>query len=178
MKMKKFSMILAIDVKNGLWKDNDLAWRLPKDMKHFQKITTQTVDPEKCNAVIMGRKTWESIPQKYRPLPGRVNCILSRKAQTDITGAVVYRDFGLCLEELSQQENIENIFVIGWAQIYNSLLSHEALEKIYLTQVESDFRCDVFFDGIPTDFQLKTISSAQQEWDIEYYFTEYIKKGI
>ena len=173
---KGFSMILAVDDKNGLWKNNDLAWKISKDMKHFKKITTVTEDEAKCNALIMGRLTWDSIPEKFRPLPWRVNCVLSRTADINYEWAASYTDFDKCLEELSKEENIENIFIIGWAQIYNMLLTHEDLNTLYITHVEWDFNCDVFFDWVPNTFELKKISSKQQEWDLEYYFAEYIKK--
>jgi dihydrofolate reductase len=169
-------MILAIDSKNWLWKNNDLAWKISKDMKHFQKITVSTSDSDKANALIMGRKTWESIPLKFRPLPGRVNCVLSRNENLDYDWAAVYSNFEIAYSKLATEGNIENIFVIGWSQIYNTLLSHEKLSTLYITHVEWDYNCDVFFDWIPDSFELKKISSKQQEWDIEYYFAEYTKK--
>jgi dihydrofolate reductase len=58
-----------------------LAWDIPEDRKYFRKITTKTKDSKKQNAVIMGRKTWESIPKKYRPFPKRYNCILSKSCK-------------------------------------------------------------------------------------------------
>jgi len=75
--MKNFSVILASDEKNGIWKSWVLAWRISEDLKYFKKITTDS-ESDKKNAVIMGKNTWESIPDKYKPLPSRINCILSR----------------------------------------------------------------------------------------------------
>jgi len=85
-KNKKINIILALDESNGLGKDWDLAWRIREDMKYFKDITTSphSVSPkgreveQLKNAVIMWRKTWDSIPEKYKPLPDRINCILSR----------------------------------------------------------------------------------------------------
>ena len=81
--MTKFHIILAVDEKLGLGKDNDLAWKISTDMKHFKNITSDTEDLAKHNALIMWRKTWESIPAKYRPLPDRVNYILSRSIKDE-----------------------------------------------------------------------------------------------
>jgi len=69
MRKKKFSIVIAVDDKNGIGKEGALAWSIKEDMQFFKHITTNTQKKGKQNAVIMGRKTWESIPEKYRPLP-------------------------------------------------------------------------------------------------------------
>jgi dihydrofolate reductase len=89
-------------------------------MKHFKEITSTTQDLAKHNAVIMWRKTWESIPSKYRPLPDRINCILSRSItdqsiDSKIDDFVLYfNSLESCLEELQKKDNIEDIYIIGW----------------------------------------------------------------
>lgn len=174
--MKKVSMILATDSKNWIWKKNNLPWKIQNDMKHFQKITISTKDPKKCNALIMWRKTWESIAAKFRPLPGRVNCVLSRTVWLELDWGICFTNFEDCFAELSQNEMIENIFIIGWSHLYNSLIDHPQVEKIYLTHVEWDFECDVFFNWVPRNFSLHKISSKQDQNGHEYYFAEYKKK--
>ncbi len=175
----KFSIILAVDEKNWLWKNNDLAWRISADMKYFKKITTETTDLWKLNAVVMWRKTRESIPSKYRPLPERVNCILSRSIKNDdiwskIDDFVLYfNSLEHCLSELESKENIENVFIIGWAQLYNSVLDNPMLDKIYLTKVKWDFNCDVFFDWIPKEFTVESYTDYENEVGIEYSFWVY-----
>ena len=122
----KFSIILAIDDKNGIWRKNTLAWHLPSDLKYFKKITSDTQDLGKMNAVVMGKNTWISIPNKYKPLQDRINCILSRELKnSDIWSHI--DDFTLhfnsldsCLAELDTKENVENIFIIWWAS-YNKI---------------------------------------------------------
>lgn len=175
----KFSIILAVDDENGIWKHDTLAWNLPSDMKYFKKITTQTQDLAKLNAVIMWRKTWFSIPAKYRPLPERINCILTRDLkQSDIWSNI--DDFTLyfnslddCFAELDSKENVENIFVIGWADIYNQVLNHPMLDKIYMTKVKWDFNCDVKFDTIPSSFSVESYTDWEIENNIEYSFWVY-----
>ena len=88
----KFSIILAIDSNNWLGKNNDLAWKLKSDMQYFKKITTQTQQENKQNAVIMGRKTWESIPEKFRPLPDRKNFLLTRDENYSDNGCEIWHD--------------------------------------------------------------------------------------
>ena len=99
--MKKIKLIIALDDKNWLWKNNSLAWRIDQDMKHFRKSTIWDIKTK--NIVIMWRKTWESIPDKFRPLPDRINCILSKSysnnTDLDERGKLCY-SLQLCLKRL------------------------------------------------------------------------------
>lgn len=114
----------------GIGKDGGLPWKLPGDMAYFRELTSRTHDDSKQNAVIMGRKTWESIPAKFRPLPGRLNIVLSRSAASASQPAAAQGMFEgahhVCssLEEacalLAQpqmQARVENRFVIGGGQV-------------------------------------------------------------
>ncbi|MFH4974016.1 hypothetical protein AB6A40_000725 [Gnathostoma spinigerum] len=74
----RMNIIVALDSVNGIGKDGTLPWNLPRDVAHFNSMTTKTSDPNKRNAVLMGRKVWESIPAKWRPLKGRFNVVLSK----------------------------------------------------------------------------------------------------
>ena len=73
-------VVAATKDEMGIGLDGALPWRLPKDMAYFKSITSQVDEPGARNAVVMGRKTWESIPAKFRPLPGRLNVVLSKSA--------------------------------------------------------------------------------------------------
>ena len=75
-----FQLVVAATRKLGIGKAGSMPWKLPGDMAYFKEITSKTADSGKQNAVIMGRKTWESIPPKFRPLPGRINVVLTRGA--------------------------------------------------------------------------------------------------
>ena len=75
-----FQLVVAATRKLGIGKSGSMPWKLPGDMAYFKDITSKTADSSKQNAVIMGRKTWESIPPKFRPLPGRINVVLTRGA--------------------------------------------------------------------------------------------------
>ena len=170
-----FSIILAADSKNWIWKNNSLAWKLKKDMAYFKKITSETLDLAKLNSVIMWRKTWESVPSKFRPLTERINCILSKSIQSESIESKI-DDFVLyfnclehCLDELKIKENLENI-IIWWATLYNQVLNDNRLEKIYITRIDWDFWCDVFFNGIPKNFILESCTDKKEEKWIKFRF--------
>jgi len=186
--MKKISMILALDSKNWLWKDGDLAWRIREDMKYFKNITTSPLSNfppkgerigQKQNAVIMWRKTWDSIPDKYKPLPGRINAILSRSytPEDDYWNICKYSSFKSAVEKLSKREDIANIFIIWGAQIYKLALESEYLEKLYLTRVEWYFDCDVFMDIDFNQFEELSIWEWQEnKKGIKFRFEVYKRK--
>jgi len=177
--MKKFSIILALDNENGIWKDWDLAWKLPEDMKYFKDTTSDTKDPKKQNAVIMGRKTWESIPEKFRPFSGRQNFILSRSCDDNTQSknwSYNFCSLDNCLNFIEKQNSIEQIFIIGWSQLYNEVLTHPCFETAYITRVYDKFHCDVFFHWLPDNFEEVSRSEMKEYKDLEYEFLIYKRK--
>ncbi len=172
-----FNMILAVDEKNWLWKNNTMAWKLSSEMKYFKQMTTNTTDLWKLNAVVMWKNTRKSIPSKFRPLDQRINCILDRKLDIEsyhnssIDDMVLYyKSFEHCLTDLSEKENIETIFVIGWWAIYNYVNNNRSLNKIYITRIKWDFGCDVFYDWIPSEFHMESYSDEQEENWIKFRY--------
>jgi dihydrofolate reductase len=169
--MKTLSLIIAVDNENGIWKDNQLIWHIPEDMKFFKHLTTHTIHQSKQNAVIMGRKTWESLPTGFRPLPWRCNIVLSSwfSVQQEIEKDVLwFPDFSSLYAYLSKNEKIESLFIIWWAQLYNTAVNMPNLKKAYITRVYDKFHCDVFFDGLPLSFD-----ETSRSWVKEYKWTEY-----
>lgn len=151
------SLVVAVAENGGIGIDGNLPWRLRNELRVFKQMTCSVNDAAKKNAVIMGRKTWSSIPSKMRPLEGRVNVVLSRKA-IDSTGVESLRkeldipaDVDVCgsldaaLKALESRSDIERAFVIGGASVYAEALLHESCESVHLTRVYGDFKCDTFF---------------------------------
>jgi len=176
---KKFSIVIAIDSKNWIWKNWNLAWNLPKDMKNFKNITTKNDDLWKINAVIMWKNTWESIPSKFKPLSNRINCILSSKIKQNSKNSklddfvLYFNSLDSCLSELETKTNLDKIFIIGWSILYNSVLNNPFLEKIYITKVKWDFWCDVFFNWIPEYFyKIEESQNLEENW-INFKFETY-----
>jgi dihydrofolate reductase len=142
-----FSLIVAMDRQRGIGKDNDLMWHLPADMKFFKETTSDCV-------VVMGRKNYESIPEKFRPLPNRENVVLTRNVNYTAPGASVFSDFRTMITYLSKSE--KKVFIIGGAEIYKLALEAEAVDEMYISHVNHSFGADTFFP----DFNLK-------RWNIE-----------
>lgn len=176
MNKRSFYIIAAMDEGRGLGQGGELAWVLPADLKHFKKITTTVKDPSLKNALIMGRKTWESLPEKYRPLPGRINIVLTQKNNLKVpVGVQVFDELDACLRSLSNETLIDDVFVIGGAKLYDRAIFHPSCKGLFLTHLKGFFPCDVFFPSIPSDFKIVKTSSEEQENGISYSFNEYLR---
>jgi len=137
--IKPFSLIVAYDLKYGIGLNNTIPWRLPNDLKHFKKITT---NENKLNVVIMGKNTWNSLPIK--PLSNRVNIIVS----TTLNGTTLLKNtyFVNSFEKaLEVGNNFNDIFVIGGERIYKEALKHESCQILHLSILNRDYKCDTFF---------------------------------
>lgn len=179
-----FSLVAAVDKNFGLGKNNTLVWRLPSDLKHFSEITTTVKNPASMNAVIMGRKTWESLPEKHRPLKNRLNVVLSRENLKLPEGVILASSLDDALEKIGHfapgagggKPSIENIFVIGGGKVYQEAINHPACERIYLTQIDSTFDCDTFFPKIDENrFRITDQSEPMTENKLEFRFLVYEK---
>ena len=173
--MKPFSIIVAFDSQYGIGKKGRLPWHLALDLKHFKEITTTVTDPAKKNAVIMGRKTWESLPQEFRPLPGRVNLVLSCEGKLNLPSEVLCsQSLDHALSRLSSSA-IENIFVIGGAQTYADAIAHPLCQKLYVTHVQGEYGCDAFFPPISRQFSPINSSQQYQEEGFSFQFSDYLR---
>ncbi|MGY6562901.1 MAG: dihydrofolate reductase [Luteibaculaceae bacterium] len=131
--------IMATGLRNELGKNNDLLWHLPKDMAYFKEVTWGSV-------VISGRKNYESIPEKYRPLPGRLNYVITHNAAYKAPGAEVFTSLSAALEK-AKSTGKEKVFIIGGGQIYKTALENNLVDTVLLTLVEHNFDADVFLEG-------------------------------
>ncbi|KAI3902449.1 hypothetical protein MKW92_047821 [Papaver armeniacum] len=136
----------------GIGKDGKLPWRLPFNFKFFKEVTMGSSDPSKRNAVVMGRKTWESIPMEYRPLPGRLNVVLTRSGSFDIATAenvISCSGMASALELLAASPyclSMEKVFVIGGGQVLREALNAPGCDAIHLTEIETNIGCIVVSD--------------------------------
>jgi len=172
--MKTFHLIVAVDQKNGIGKQGKLPWVLSGDMKHFKSITLNTVLEDCVNAIIMGRKTWESLPEKFRPLSNRLNVVLTKNNDYALPADVFksskprkgYRTF----EYRKASEKIDQLFIIGGASVYQEAMAHPLCRKIYLTQIQGNFSCDTFFPEFKKTFKQIDCSQSYYEKRLNLFF--------
>jgi dihydrofolate reductase len=169
--MMPFDIVVAADEADGIGRDGDLSWRLPGDTKFLKRITSETRDNTKRNAVLMGRKTWASIPERFRPLRGRLNAVVTRQADYVVpAGVVCAPSVEDALERIAEHGDIERVFVLGGGEIYRIAITLAACRRIYLTRVEGRFECDAHFPAIGADYGLIEQSERHEDNGIGYRF--------
>jgi dihydrofolate reductase len=172
------SLIVACDKKGGIAKDGNIPWHYPQELKYFSKITTKTQDPTQINAIIMGRKTWDTLPKK--PLPNRINIIISSKTEStsQMNMNVCVKSIESAIEYINSQSQIQETFVIGGESIYKEFITnyHKYIHRLYYTEIHNDFLCDQFFPIEWFDNHKEyTKSLIQKEYNIQeltYYMYE------
>jgi len=158
-------MIAALQNDRGIGYQGNLIHSIKNDMKHFVEATTN-------HTVIMGRKSWESIPEKYRPMKNRQNIIITRDINYMANGALVINS----LDEAIRRSNRKKIYIIGGGQIYNLGIEHA--DTLDLTMIDSDKPADIFFPEFKNDFKLTEGSGSvhDEKTDLHYEFQIWERK--
>jgi dihydrofolate reductase len=176
-----YNVIAAIDSKRGLAREGQIPWDLAEDRRFFREITTHTKDKDKQNVVVMGRKTWESLAARCQPFPDRINMVLSHRIIKPRGSAIWVRNWQ-ALEQrivsLVSGGDVEKVFIIGGAEIYKQALEKLNCKKLYLTEIQKDFNCDLFFPVIEAGFKEKWRSEVYQENGVSFCFTELIEEFL
>ncbi|KAG2298170.1 hypothetical protein Bca52824_034642 [Brassica carinata] len=180
---RTYLVVVAATKQMGIGKDGRLPWNLPTDLKFFKDITLTTSDPaKKKNAVVMGRKTWEAIPAKHRPLPGRLNVVLTRSGGFDIANAenvVTCSSVDSALYLLAAPPyclSIERVFVIGGGDILREALNRPSCDAIHLTEIDTSVECDTFIPEIDTCLYQPWCSSVPiTENGLRFRFTSFVR---
>ena len=132
--------IAAVSTNGVIGRKGDLPWHLPDDLKFFQRNTLG-------HHVIMGRKNWESIPDKFRPLKDRVNVVITRQPDYEAFGAVVVGSLEQALE-LARFNGETEAFIIGGGEIFSEAFRTGVVDRIYLTRVHAEVPGDVLFPAV------------------------------
>ena len=153
------SIIVAISKNRVIGKNNKLVWNLPDDMLYFSRMT-------KGHSIIMGRKNWDSIPKKYRPLPNRKNIVISRNKNQKIKNIDITRSIEEAIE-IARENTDEEIFIIGGGEIYNLGLKYA--DKLYITEIKKIINGDTYFPKWNKN-EWKEISRITHPSDIKHKY--------
>jgi dihydrofolate reductase len=159
------SIIVAVSEDWGIGKNNELLWHISEDLKRFKRLTTG-------NTIIMGKKTWESLPR--RPLPGRTNIVLTDNQNEIIDGSITAYSIKDALDKCQKNEEV---FIIGGGSIYRQFMA--IADKLYITHVHKKAPADIYFPEI--DLKLWQITGkeefpADESNSIPYTYTIYERK--
>jgi len=157
MNKPKISIVVAVSENRVIGNKGKLPWHILEDMKRFKELTTG-------NIVIMGRKTYESIPEKYRPLPNRINIVITRNKDYSEKKIIICNSIQASINEAKKFN--KEIFIIGGAQIFQQGIKYA--NKLYLTIVKGNFEGDAFF---PDYSEFKKVVAKKESRDDNYQYT-------
>lgn len=144
--MASIAIIVALAAETrGIGNGGELLWHMPGDMKRFKELTTG-------HPVIMGRKTWESIPLKFRPLPNRTNIVVTRQADYKAEGAIIVDGLSDAFLTAEKAVGADETFVIGGGELYSATLPYAT--RLYLTLVDDTAEADTFFPEYEKEFKI------------------------
>lgn len=163
--MTQLSLIAAVAANGVIGADNQLLWHLPADMQHFRELTAGHV-------VIMGRKTWESLPEKFRPLPKRRNLVISRNAAYAAPGAEVFTSLAAAVAACA---DAPRAYVIGGGEIYTQAMP--LAQCLELTELHQAFDGDAFFPAVNADEWQAIHRDCRSDNGIDFDFVTYERRG-
>ena len=163
--MSRINLIFARAANGVIGKDNTMPWHLPEDLAHFKRQT------QGC-PVVMGRKTWDSLPPRFRPLPGRSNIVITRQSDWQAVGALRAASLP---EALSLCGDAPDIWVIGGAEIYRQ--AEPMAVRAEVTEIAQDFEGDAFAPVLGAAWQETARSAQLAASGLAFSFVTYQKHG-
>lgn len=160
-----------MDNERGIGKNNDLMWHLPADMKFFKETTLGHI-------VVMGRKNFDSIPERFRPLVGRENVVLTRNTAYSAENCQVFHSLEACLAAY-ENETERYVYIIGGGQIYKQALQLNCVDEMYITHVDHVYGADTFFPEIDEnnwDTSVVFSHEVDEKNAVAFQVKHYIKK--
>lgn len=165
-----FDIVLAADLDRGIARGGELPWHISGDLKHFKELTVGAGR----NAVLMGRRTWDSVPERFRPLPRRLNVVLSRRPEALTlppgVAAAGSLEAGLTLAAAAR---VDDVFVVGGAVIYGLAFAHPWARRVVWTRVKARFGCDTRVPPLGPGWVEDSVSAERRAgelaWDVVVY---------
>ncbi|MGV8805313.1 MAG: dihydrofolate reductase [Polaromonas sp.] len=159
----QINLIYARAANGVIGHHNAMPWHLPEDLAHFKRLT-------QGHPVIMGRKTWDSLPPRFRPLPGRSNIVITRQADWQADGALTAASLQDALRLCS---DAQEVWIIGGAQIYAQ--AEPLADRIEVTEIEQDFAGDAFAPPLGPQWHEATRQSHVSATGLKFSFVSYQK---
>lgn len=180
--MTKINVILICDIKGGIAKNGEIPWKFKEDLKYFKKLTSYVDKIIGKNTCIMGRKTFESLPNKY--LPNRQNVILTNKTNDEIDKLYNYDSSQVIFKNnlfdaiKYGKNNGNDIWIIGGANVYKQAMNYYQVNKLYINIIQHNFNCDQFVEIPSVKFNNSLILTCSNEFDNENYNIYFNKSEI
>lgn len=161
------SLVAAVARGGVIGRDGGLPWTIPEDMARFKALTTG-------HAVVMGRRTWDSLPERFRPLPDRRNVVVTRSAEWEADGA----ERASSLEDaLRLLDGADRVFVIGGGEIYAAALP--SADELLLTEIHLDVDGDVFFPEFDrAEFEETSREESRSCTGMDFAFVTYRRQDV
>jgi dihydrofolate reductase len=164
-----FTCVLAADEARGIGRGNDLPWpRLAGDIAHFKAIPCGVREPGRRNAVIMGRRTWDSLTPRYQPLKGRLNVVVSRGAPALPDGVLLAASLDDAITAAAAAPDVETIHLVGGGQLYAQAIVHPGCHVIYYTRIAARFDVDTHIPRFEDDFVLDEQDPPRTDSGVTY----------
>ena len=157
------NMIFARSANGVIGRDGVMPWHLPEDLAHFKKLTLGS-------PVIMGRKTWDSIPVKFRPLPGRTNVVVTRQPNWQAPGA---QTAGSLNDALALCSTASDVWIIGGAQIYAQ--AEPLASRIEVTEIAQEFQGDAYAPQLDASWLESTREQHTSASGLNFSFVRYLR---
>jgi dihydrofolate reductase len=162
----RISVVAAVARGGVIGRGGTIPWRLPEDLERFKDLTTG-------HAVVMGRRTWDSLPERFRPLPGRRNVVVTRNPGWSAEGAERAGSLAAALELV---ESEPHVFVIGGGQLYAEALP--LADELLLTEIDTEIEGDTFFPSWDrSEFEEVSREPLVSETGIPFSFVTYLRQA-
>jgi len=159
---KQVKLVVAVAENGVIGRNNQLVWRLRDDMQFFKDLTSGHI-------IFTGRKNYESIPEKFRPLPNRLNCILTRNSFFDAPNCEIFSDVNSWIQKYENDQR--DLFIIGGGELYRLVIEQDLVDVMFITHVKAELLGDTFFPEFNlSNWTSELISSHKKDEKNEYDF--------
>lgn len=155
-------LIAAHDQDRGIGRAGHLPWNIPGELRTLATTTRHTTDPQRTNALIMGRATYDSLPAHRRPLPGRRSIVITSRPIHE-PGVTTVTSLDAALDAAAAAPDVEDAFIFGGGQIYAEALAGLVPDELLITVIDGSYGCDTFLAPLPDAYELHASTALDYE---------------